>query len=1366
MKVMISRTLARFWLYFSILLIAGCSGEVFINNFIGGALSVDVHGNARSSATAIAGSSDGTYRQVSGRLNSVDDVDWFTFNVTASTTTITVYTSGGIVSTQGRLQSFNNNTDIFVVDNQANRQDNNFRVVGREVDGDQYFIEITGRKGTNLGIYQLNILLNLEDADGNGLIDVSDATELDRIRYDLDGDGQDDTNGESRTRGNSGCPLVNNMTSCRGYELVQDIDISDVSDNWIPIGNISDGYTGIFHGNSYTINKLKINDDSLPRAGLFGAIDASALISNFTLAAVDIIAGNNIGAIAGVNLGGRVEDILISGSIVGKNNVGGIVGNNSREANKIGTIKRSSSSANINAVMNGGSLGSLVGVNSGLIQNSYAQGGQVDIVAGSADVVLGGIAGYNDGDISFSYSDNTIGDGAIIGGIAGINAGKVTASYSYSKLTGGATGMVGGLVGENRPTGIIEASFAGAIVLGGTAMTILGGIAGKNQGIIETAYSAGSIGSALSTDASRVGRLVGKNAVNATIQSTYTISKVGGANVNPGGFAGTIATSSLGNVTANYWNNDVGIHNITGTGNKTVGGTPTNIKSINIRGLTNEQLTGCKVNEGRIGTTPDICTDLFPAEFWNSTSIGNLTYTWQFGNATNYPVLEFSNSVALPSFIGVNAQKCRMNVNCPPSFNQPANLVIDEGEMISFVLTGISDGGDSSQAVNITIMGTNSSGAEIFSNTSFTDAAGNPITLSAPKIVKPSMDGSPVEIKITPVADKFGEEEVIVVAKNEYGSVSRIFKVIVRPRSYVPEFSQDSYTFYVYKGTRNGTIVGQILANDEDGVQERLSYSFTESNNSGFGYFKFNVAGPVPQGENVNIITTAEFNPPQSKTSFSFVVNVSDRRAYLQDTANVTIVVTNADALSDPDNPLNDDSMDSDGDGYTNPYDTTPFDNRTYVFGNGSKDNPYLIHNIYQLQAIAGVAHDGRVLGEPDSPPALFNNPFSNFYLQAQDIDASLTKTWNRDAGFMPIGTCIDMVMSDATSCDASTLDTTTSFSGQFDGDDHTISGLYINRTADHGVGLFGHARGAADGADGVILKNIRMGQVNITGMGYVGGLVGYLAPDDAVASSTILNSHITNDTNTIVAKDAIAGGLVANNGGKGLIIGSSVHARVKASEKVGGFVGVNDGSIIASLVETRSITNVTMSTGGSFVGENSGIINHSLSHGDIASSATTTIWGGFVGNNIASGAIAASYTNTSFIRESGVSSPGGFAGAIATSSLNNIKANYWNIDVGIFNITGTGNKTVNDSSTDIDSINIRGLTNEQLTGCEMGNIMISTSVISTTCMGLFPGDVWGSQDIPIADDTITTSWEFGDENEYPYIEVQDSDGNILLPMP
>ena len=1362
MKVMISRTLARFWLYFSILLIAGCSGEVFINNFIGGTLLglvADVHGNARSSATAIAGSSDGTYAQVSGRLNSVDDSDWFTFNVTASTTTITVYTSGGIVSTKGRLQSFNNNTDIFAADNQVNQQDNNFRVVGREVNGDQYFIEITGRKGTNLGIYQLNILLNLEDADGNGLIDVSDATELDRIRYDLDGDGQDDTNGESR---NSGCPLVNNMTSCRGYELVQDIDISDVSDNWIPIGNISDGYTGIFHGNSYTINKLKINDGLLTSAGLFGAITSSALISDFTLAAVDITAGSNIGAIAGVNLGGRIEDVLVSGDIEGKDNVGGIVGNNSKEADNIGIVNGSSVSVDINAVMNGGSL---VGVNSGLIQNSYAQGGRVDIVAGSADVVLGGIAGYNDGDISFSYSDNTIGNGAIIGGIAGINAGKVTASYSYSKLTGGATdGVVGGLVGENRPTGIIQASFAGAIISGGTAMTILGGIAGKNQGMIKTAYSAGSIGSALSINASRVGRVVGENAVNATIQSTYTISELG-MEANVSGFVG----NQLGkleeiNIASSYSANTSEVYALFGQ----VVSPPSGVTIKN-----DAQLQGCalagELIDGDIMPTVD-CTGLFPAKFWNSTSIGNLTYTWQFGNATNYPVLEFSNNTALPSFIGVNAQKCRMNGNCPPSFNQPANLVIDEGEMISFVLTGISYGGDGSQEVNITIMGTKSSGADIFNSTSFTDDADTPITLSAPKIVQPLIDGSSVMINIDPVAGKFGEEEVIVVAKNEYGSVSRIFKVIVRPRSYIPEFSQDSYTFYVYKGTRNGTIVGQILANDEDGVQEKLSYSFTESNNSGFSYFKFNVAGPVPQGENVNIITTAEFNPPQSKTSFSFVVNVSDRRSYLQDTANVTIVMANADALSNPDSPLNDDSMDSDVDGYTNPYDAAPFDNRTYVFGNGSKDNPYLIHNIYQLQAIAGVAHDGRVLGEPDSPPALFKQSLSAFYLQAQDIDASLTTTWNSDAGFKPIGTCIDnMVPSQSIACDTPNLDTTTSFSGQFDGKNYIISDLYINRAADHGVALFGHVRGAAvSGADGATLKNIRMRGVSITGMGYVGGLVGYFAPEDAVAdSSTILNSHITNDISSIVAMGgAVAGGLVANNGGKGIIIGSSVHARVTADEQAGGFVGVNEGSIIASLVESGSVTNATISTGGSFVGENSGIINHSLSHGNIGSSAMTTIWGGFVGNNAASGAIAASYANTSFIEKSGASSPGGFAGAIATPSLVNITANYWNIDVGISDITGTGDQTVGGTSALIEPTNIHGLTNEQLTGCEEDGDMLGAT--PDVCAGLFPGDagaVWGSQDIPIADDTITTSWEFGDENEYPYIMVEDLDGKILLPI-
>ena len=74
------------------------------------------------------------------------------------------------------------------------------------------------------------------------------------------------------------------------------------------------------------------------------------------------------------------------------------------------------------------------------------------------------------------------------------------------------------------------------------------------------------------------------------------------------------------------------------------------------------------------------------------------------------------------------------------------------------------------------------------------------------------------------------------------------------------------------------------------------------------------------------------------------------------------------------------------------------------------------------------------------------------------DIDCSNTVDWNSGAGFKPIS----------------------SFSGSFDGQNHTITGLFINRPGEFDVGLFGST------ATGSEIKNVGLEDVDITGYQYL----------------------------------------------------------------------------------------------------------------------------------------------------------------------------------------------------------------------------------------------------------------------------------------
>ena len=85
----------------------------------------------------------------------------------------------------------------------------------------------------------------------------------------------------------------------------------------------------------------------------------------------------------------------------------------------------------------------------------------------------------------------------------------------------------------------------------------------------------------------------------------------------------------------------------------------------------------------------------------------------------------------------------------------------------------------------------------------------------------------------------------------------------------------------------------------------------------------------------------------------------------------------------------------------------------------------------------------------------------------ANNIDASGTCNWNSGAGFTPIG------------------NSSTPFTGTFNGNNYTISDLFINLPTTNDVGLFGYTWGA-------IIENVGLLNANITGQNNVGGLVGY----------------------------------------------------------------------------------------------------------------------------------------------------------------------------------------------------------------------------------------------------------------------------------
>jgi hypothetical protein len=173
------------------------------------------------------------------------------------------------------------------------------------------------------------------------------------------------------------------------------------------------------------------------------------------------------------------------------------------------------------------------------------------------------------------------------------------------------------------------------------------------------------------------------------------------------------------------------------------------------------------------------------------------------------------------------------------------------------------------------------------------------------------------------------------------------------------------------------------------------------------------------------------------------------------------------------------------------------------------------------------------------------------------DWDDDGTADWDADdqLGFLPIG------------------NNTTKFTGRYNGQNYTISNLFINRTTSD-VGLFGYT-------DGANISNLHLRNVNISGRFNTGGFCGH------------------------------------NEGGT--FYKCSVTGIVSGHQSVGGFVGYNDGSEFNTgefnNCHSDCTVNATSNYTGGFTGYNKhGEYTYCYATGDVSGS---NVVGGFTGQNL-----------------------------------------------------------------------------------------------------------------------------------------------------
>ncbi len=265
--------------------------------------------------------------------------------------------------------------------------------------------------------------------------------------------------------------------------------------------------------------------------------------------------------------------------------------------------------------------------------------------------------------------------------------------------------------------------------------------------------------------------------------------------------------------------------------------------------------------------------------------------------------------------------------------------------------------------------------------------------------------------------------------------------------------------------------------------------------------------------------------------------------------------------------------------------------------GEGTEASPYLISSAETLAVFATFVNDG---GDTEDV----------YFKLTTDINLANYLAVggagnNAGAGWMPIGRYDK------------------DFKGTFDGNSHTISGLWINRPTEGRIGLFGYISSSALINDlTVVIDNDNTNATKgITGNNYVAGLVGWNKGE--VLNCAVLSNNSGIAITLCQTSGSHAGGLAGFNGGS--IISSYARVDMQGPENgapcLGGLAGSNaDGAdvIISSCYATGAITaRGTRGDFGGLVGNNDASIDNSYATGNVTGEGTQLNSGGLAGYNL-----------------------------------------------------------------------------------------------------------------------------------------------------
>ena len=235
----------------------------------------------------------------------------------------------------------------------------------------------------------------------------------------------------------------------------------------------------------------------------------------------------------------------------------------------------------------------------------------------------------------------------------------------------------------------------------------------------------------------------------------------------------------------------------------------------------------------------------------------------------------------------------------------------------------------------------------------------------------------------------------------------------------------------------------------------------------------------------------------------------------------------------------------------------------------GTANNPYKIFTATQLKNFATAVNSG----EKSAHAKLMND------IDLKDVCGKDAGESEEEVSWEPIGNSIG-----------------NSYEGTFNGDGHTISGLYIAGD-DDAQGLFGYVSGT--------VQNLTV-DGTVSGDWHVGGVVGYNS------SGTVTNCAFSG---TVTGSYSVGGVVGENSGSNGSVEKCHNTGSVNGSGYyVGGVVGWNSG-IVENCYNTDSVSG-GYSVGGVVGYNNGGTVKNCYNTGTGTVTGTVDYVGGVVGDN------------------------------------------------------------------------------------------------------------------------------------------------------